>query len=211
MTLMLGLLGTGVVMLAIAWRLNKTSSLDGAQFILQILLIMAGTGCLAFFLLIGGAELFLRSAMGALMVAALCAAALGLVMVNAPSGGPPVANAGMALLIGGLAAFALLGLGTAVYGRDIDGRYAGSPLKSWFDGLRSGRGPCCSDADGTALSDVDWDTKDGHYRVRIDGEWLDVPDDAVITEPNRAGLTMVWPIRGYQGITIRCFMPGTMS
>jgi hypothetical protein len=78
--------------------------------------------------------------------------------------------------------------------RDLDGRYANSPLKSWFDGLASGKGPCCSDADGTALSDVDWEASDGHYRVRIEGQWIDVPDEAVIKEPNRAGRTMVWPI-----------------
>jgi hypothetical protein len=95
--------------------------------------------------------------------------------------------------------------------RDPDGRYANSPLKQWFDSLRSGKGPCCSDADGSAVSDVDWESKSGHYRVRIDGEWYDVPDDAVITEPNRVGRTMVWPMRGYQGVTIRCFMPGSMT
>lgn len=95
--------------------------------------------------------------------------------------------------------------------RDPDGRYANSPLKQWFDSLRSGKGPCCSDADGSAVSDVDWESKSGHYRVRIDGEWYDVPDDAVITEPNRVGRTMVWPIHGYQGLSIRCFMPGSMT
>ncbi|QOZ29913.1 hypothetical protein XH93_25115 [Bradyrhizobium sp. CCBAU 51753] len=95
--------------------------------------------------------------------------------------------------------------------RDPDGRYANSPLKQWFDGLRSGKGPCCSDADGSALSDVDWESKDGHYRVRLDGQWMDVPDDAVVTEPNRAGRAMVWPIRNNTGITIRCFMPGSMT
>ena len=93
------------------------------------------------------------------------------------------------------------------------GQYANSSpeLKAWFDGLRSGKGPCCSDADGTALSDVDWETSGGHYRVRIDGQWVEVPDEAVITEPNRIGRTMVWPIRGYLGVTIRCFMPGSMT
>ena len=91
-----------------------------------------------------------------------------------------------------------------------DGRYAASPLKPWFDQLRSGKGPCCSDADGTAVSDVDWESHNGHYRVRLDGQWIDVPDDAVITEPNRAGRTMVWPMRGTLGVTIRCFMPGSM-
>jgi hypothetical protein len=92
-----------------------------------------------------------------------------------------------------------------------DGRYAGSPLKPWFDSLKSGKGPCCSDADGSAVSDVDWESKDGHYRVRLDGVWVDVPEDAVITEPNRVGRTMVWPLRGYLGVSIRCFMPGSMT
>jgi hypothetical protein len=98
-----------------------------------------------------------------------------------------------------------------VHARDPDGRYANSPLKQWFDSLRSGKGPCCSDADGSAVSDVDWESKDGHYRVRLEGEWVDVPDEAVITEPNRIGRTMVWPIRGYMGVSIRCFMPGSMT
>jgi hypothetical protein len=84
-------------------------------------------------------------------------------------------------------------------------------LKAWFESLRSGKGPCCSDADGTAVSDVDWQSVNGHYRVRLDGEWTDVPDEAVITEPNRVGRTMVWPLRGYMGTTIRCFMPGSMT
>ena len=68
-----------------------------------------------------------------------------------------------------------------------DGRYANSPLKPWFDSLRSAKGPCCSDADGSVVSDVDWESKDGHYRVRLEGQWIDVPDDAVITVPNRVG------------------------
>lgn len=92
-----------------------------------------------------------------------------------------------------------------------DGRHANSPLKGWFDSLKSGRGPCCSDADGAALSDAEWKSEDGHYRVMIDGEWRDVPDDAVLTVPNLYGRTMVWPIRGWGGLTIRCFMPGSMT
>jgi hypothetical protein len=93
------------------------------------------------------------------------------------------------------------------------GQYANTnpDLKAWFDSLKSGKGPCCSDADGTAVSDVDWQSGNGHYRVRLDGEWVDVPDEAVITEPNRVGRTMVWPLRGYLGVTIRCFMPGSMT
>jgi hypothetical protein len=92
-------------------------------------------------------------------------------------------------------------------------------LNSWFNGLASGKGNCCSFADGYVVEDVDWESKDGHYRVQIQNkaipgnpmQWVDVPDDAVITEPNRAGPTMVWPIYGYLGMSIRCFLPGSMT
>jgi hypothetical protein len=111
----------------------------------------------------------------------------------------------------GLAALWLLAL-QAGQARDR-GQFAGSSpeLRAWFEGLKSSKGPCCSDADGTAVSDVDWQSGNGHYRVRLDGEWVDVPDEAVVTEPNRVGRTMVWPLRGYLGLTIRCFMPGSMT
>jgi hypothetical protein len=114
--------------------------------------------------------------------------------------------------------------GSIVHARDR-GQFvnANAELKAWFDGLRSGKGPCCSDADGSAIPDSDWESKDGHYRVRVprysftvEGQqqelvWVDVPDEAVISEPNRVGRTMVWPIYGYMGVTIRCFMPGSMT
>ena len=83
-------------------------------------------------------------------------------------------------------------------------------LNNWFMGLKStiGHAPCCSGSDAEVLKDVDWESKDGHYRVRIDGQWVDVPDGAVVDEPNLDGQTLVWPIRGYMGIGIRCFMVG---
>ena len=84
-------------------------------------------------------------------------------------------------------------------------------LNEWFNKLASGMGLCCSFADGVAVSDVDWESKDGHYRVRLENNWIDVPDDALITEPNRAGRTMVWPLRFEGQILIRCFMPGSMG
>ena len=84
-------------------------------------------------------------------------------------------------------------------------------MKPWFDSLKSNRGPCCSDADGFAVSDPDWDSKDGHYRVRLQGEWIQVPDDTVITEPNRVGRTIVWPYYVNGRALIRCFMPGSMT
>jgi len=95
-----------------------------------------------------------------------------------------------------------------------DGRY-GSPLHEWVDSFKSRNGRCCSAADGTAGVDTDWESHDGHYRVRIDGKWYDVPDEAVINEPNRDGRTIVWPMPVWEGdrlkIAIRCFMPRSMT
>ena len=100
-----------------------------------------------------------------------------------------------------------------------DGRFAGSPLKSWFDGLKSDKGLCCSFADGVSVEDVDWDTggkgqdtqsEGGHYRVRLNGQWVEVPDAAVVTVPNRFGMAVVWPYQDNDGVTqIRCFIPGS--
>ena len=111
--------------------------------------------------------------------------------------------------------FILLLAWSYAYPRDPDGRYAASPLKPWFDSLKSGKGPCCSDADGALVKDADWDSKDGHYRVRIDGKWIDVPENALITEPNKYGPAIVWGYRigGFGGgsYEIRCFIPGSMT
>jgi hypothetical protein len=84
-------------------------------------------------------------------------------------------------------------------------------LDPWFDKLKSSRGLCCSFVDGSVVKDVDWESKNGRYRVLVWGKWLDVPDDAVIKEPNLDGRTIVWPVRLGDEIYIRCFMPGTMT
>jgi hypothetical protein len=96
-----------------------------------------------------------------------------------------------------------------------DGRYAQSPHKQWFDSLKSKKGPCCSDADGTALKDVEWRNQNGRYQVLLRGEWIDVPDDAVLNQPNLFGQAIVWEypdLYGYKGAdSIRCFIAGTGS
>jgi hypothetical protein len=89
-----------------------------------------------------------------------------------------------------------------------NGEFANSPLKQWFDKLASGKGLCCSFADGVSVKDVDWDSQEGHYRVRLHGEWIDVPDAALVTEPNRFGPAVVWPYEEGGRTQIRCFMPG---
>jgi hypothetical protein len=83
-----------------------------------------------------------------------------------------------------------------------NGQYANSALKPWFDSLRSKKGYCCSDADGRA---TEWDMRKDHYWVPVNGVWIQVPDDAVITEPNKVGRAMVWLTTDDK---IRCFIPG---
>lgn len=115
--------------------------------------------------------------------------------------------------------------------RDPDGRYAklDPERKKWFESLQNQQGqPCCADADGAVLIDSDWEAVNNpakpntHYRVHIPiatagsimigpPEWVDVPDEAVITKPNLDGRTIVWPLHGYLGTTIRCFIVGPLS
>ena len=86
-------------------------------------------------------------------------------------------------------------------------------LSDWYSGLRTRMGPCCDGPgkDAVHLESDDWDSKDGHYRVRLGGKWIDVPDDAVLKEPNKDGRTLVWPWRLNGEIAIRCFIPGSMT
>jgi hypothetical protein len=115
---------------------------------------------------------------------------------------------GAAILMIIAALFLILGQVRRAGARD-DGRHANNPLHAWFDQLASGKGLCCSFADGFSIADVDWDTQDGRYRVRLHGEWIIVPDSAVVTEPNRYGRAVVWPYTDADGATqIRCFLPG---
>jgi len=109
-----------------------------------------------------------------------------------------------AVLIGALASL------TAAHAADPTGKFKDSPLHDWFNSLTSHRGLCCSFADGRSIADVDWDTTPNGYRVRVDGVWYDVPDEAVITEPNRAGTAIVFPYLDAAGqVQIRCFLPGS--
>jgi hypothetical protein len=84
-------------------------------------------------------------------------------------------------------------------------------LNDWYKSLVSKQGrQCCGDSD--AIVADDWRTNDGHYQVSLNGQWLDVPDSAVVEGPNRAGRALVWMDGLWGGgPKIRCFMPGTMT
>lgn len=97
----------------------------------------------------------------------------------------------------------------SAFARD-DGRYSQTDpeIKAWVHGLKDKNGAgCCDTADGYP-AEVDWDTDTGRYRVRIDGEWYVVPDDAVLEEPNRIGYATVWYWHKDGVPQIRCFLPG---
>jgi hypothetical protein len=89
-------------------------------------------------------------------------------------------------------AVVLLGLASQVgHARDrAQFANANPELRAWFNALKSGKGPCCSDADGSAISDADWQSGNGHYGVRIDGEWVNVPDEA--SSPSRIVSAEPW-------------------
>jgi hypothetical protein len=104
---------------------------------------------------------------------------------------------------------------SASWAHDADGHWGAlsaagkAPPKAWWDALASGKGLCCSFADGQEVRDADWDTQGGHYRVRIAGAWLVVPDDAIVSVPNEYGKAVAWPYTDASGGTaIRCFLPG---
>lgn len=114
-----------------------------------------------------------------------------------------------------IAAFGVLALVTLLFllpiGRLSAHDHNRPELNSWFESLKSGKGPCCDGSDAMSVDDPDWENNSGHYRVKLEGEWVDVPDEAVITEPNLDGRALVWPFKGVSGWYIRCFMPGSMG
>ncbi len=98
-------------------------------------------------------------------------------------------------------------------GRDIDGRFASaSPeTRQWFREQRSPKtgGFCCSEADG---SYVEEDIRGENYWIRSErtrGEWMLVPPDVVIKDPNRNGEPVAWYAEDEMGkLQIRCYAPG---
>lgn len=114
---------------------------------------------------------------------------------------------------------ALIAFMFATHAADTDGRYAQSPNREWVKSLHSPAGSwCCDISDGHALVDADWEVilltvkpPITHYRVRIEGNWIDVPSDAVIPEPNKIGQTIVWFVHQNGKPVVTCFLPGALS
>jgi hypothetical protein len=161
------------------------------------------------------------------IVAVFCTAGIGgMVMffayVREDMQGRSITKTGdyVCLVIAALVAVLFFGVLCATcFARDVDGRYAARDpkLHEWFESLRSGYGQCCADADGMSIDDPNWKVVSDpsrptvHYRVLLEGRWLDVQDAQVVTVPNLVGKAMLWPMRQDGGASIRCFMPGSMG
>ena len=121
-------------------------------------------------------------------------------------------------MAGYIVRFPLLLAAAVILVRDPTGKWASDPLRPWFESLQSKDGwYCCARADGHPLDESEWDIKDNKYRVFIEGEWIVVPDNAVISGPNKFGRAIVW-LEDYTGFAsgeiqtfsrIRCFIPGS--
>ena len=78
-------------------------------------------------------------------------------------------------------------------------------------------GSCCSNFDGRPPEAI-VQTSDNHYQVMLEGQWVDVPDDAVLDVPNKYGKAVVWYSKSWRstvtgqegGFYIRCFLPGEL-
>lgn len=107
------------------------------------------------------------------------------------------------LLVPLIAALVLIAVGVSDRARGQQ-----QSLRDWFNSLRSPAGSvCCVDFDGRSLEEADWRIGPNGYQVLANGRWIDVPDDALVSGPNRLGRAHLW-LR-HDG-TVRCFIPGPL-
>ena len=94
------------------------------------------------------------------------------------------------------------------YPKDLDGRYADSPNKEWFESQHNSTGQwCCNEADGHLY--------DGDYKLNQDGS-VQVGDEKiesykVLKGPNPMGQAVWWYIETAFGRTTFCFIPGSLT
>lgn len=127
------------------------------------------------------------------------------------------------VVVAGLAVLTVISMCPRGNARDVDGRYAQSPLKEWFSTLTNRKGSrCCDDGDGKRLEDPDWmqtSENESGYRVRLvpGGPWVDVQPGSLVTERNKVGFAVVWPVFAYNAtgeaipVEVLCFMPGNTA
>ena len=56
--------------------------------------------------------------------------------------------------------------------------------KQWYKNLRSrANAVCCTGQDAEVITDANWISSNGNYRVILDGQWFDVHPSAVVPDP----------------------------
>ena len=89
-----------------------------------------------------------------------------------------------------------------------NGQYENVPpdIRAWFKSVIAPNGvPCCDESDGHRTS---YDVRGGAYWVPIEGQWMQVPDRAVIRDQgNPIGEAVVWYVNHRGSIIISCFVP----
>lgn len=74
------------------------------------------------------------------------------------------------------------------FGRDPDGRYAGSKNEAWFKDQHNAKGECCCDkSDGHECDGAYQFNPDGSATVELDGKPHVIPKHMVLTGPNPTG------------------------
>ena len=83
-------------------------------------------------------------------------------------------------------------------------------IREWFKGLKNNAGvPCCDFSDGHQIDSSDWWIDDrGRFVVRFGGREFLIPEDKVITVPNRIGVALLFiNEHGH----VYCFLAGSLS
>jgi hypothetical protein len=79
-------------------------------------------------------------------------------------------------------------------------------IRAWFKSVIAPNGvPCCDESDGHRTT---YDVRGGAYWVPIEGQWMQVPERAVIRDQgNPIGEAVVWYVHHRGSIIISCFVP----
>jgi hypothetical protein len=113
----------------------------------------------------------------------------------------------MRRLVLGFVLAASAALTSAAFAFD-NGQYNDVPpdIRAWFRNVLAPNGvPCCDISDGHR---TEYDVRNGAYWVPIDGEWMLVPERAIIRNAgNPVGEAVVWYVHHRGGIIISCFVP----
>lgn len=80
-------------------------------------------------------------------------------------------------------------------------------IRDWVRGLKDNLGvSCCDEADAEEVEG--WTFGADGYKVKVKGEWLDVPKSAQLDIPNKLGFARVWLMHVNGKLSVRCFIAG---